>query len=130
MKRKLFTLAAGGSLVLHAGVWLVGFNLCYVCPLPAPTQAGWGGTQPGWAELFGWRISDRSFEAVSEAVKPALPLTAILPMAWGIVFAAAVWRASRRDRSGYCPRCGYDLRATPERCPECGTVPVRKGAVA
>src|SRR5690348_10256024 len=123
MRRKLFSLAAGVSAVLHAGVWLVGFNLCYIYPLPFPPQAGWASTQPGWAELFGWRISDESFEAAGRAVVPALALTAILPLSWGIVFAAVVLRASRRDRSGYCARCGYVLRATPDRCPECGVVP-------
>jgi predicted Zn-ribbon and HTH transcriptional regulator len=57
-----------------------------------------------------------------------IALLLVMLSATGLVIAAR--RLLVRPRiAGHCRACGYDLRATPGRCPECGTIPAGSGAV-
>jgi hypothetical protein len=58
------------------------------------------------------------------------PYQVVVVPHWFVVLSCVLFfvlaRRSRRGTTGAgvrCVTCGYDLRATPDRCPECGAVP-------
>ncbi len=87
---------------------------------PALVVPGYGASK-GW---LGLRVLPGYWGAGS--------LCLILPF-WMLVLASAAlpfrgilaiqrrWVRRRRQRMGLCPQCAYDLRASKDRCPECGT---------
>ena len=58
------------------------------------------------------------------AAESTLGAFLVLSLALAVIAAVgAQIRHLQRDRRarGLCPNCGYDVRATPDRCPECGS---------
>ncbi len=54
-------------------------------------------------------------------------LASLPPLGWCLARLRQRGRLQRIGR-GCCPSCGYDLRASPDRCPECGTTTVTNAA--
>jgi len=92
----------------------------------SPPQRGESGGRWG----FDYRSFSHNFGTI-DAPKPFRQLSLMLPWAFVVAVLSVVplfwlagvrrelWRR-KRVRAGLCVQCGYDVRATPGRCPECG----------
>ena len=132
----------GATRELHAAVRPSGIYLADVRLRGVQQPAGWAlntssatpqdrtSTFTSDRPVLGFRAG--SFAAASTAGRLPCTVRYLIVPQWFPAAAAALppavwlvglrWRRRRRRlrMRGLCPGCGYDLRATPERCPECG----------
>jgi len=87
-----------------------------VPPNPWPGQFQW--KTLGFDRSIGFSHVNAPFTTYTVPYWP-LALIGIGWPTWRMIRQA---RIRRRFVAGRCTSCGYDLRATPDRCPECGTV--------
>lgn len=104
---------------------LCGSRLAYERSAPKPLNHLWDDTRPR-RSFFGFSYGFVPASAGSHLAHEWTNPYFVLVLVAGIVVArrcrslyASIVR-HRRSRRGLCPSCGYDVRATPDRCPECG----------
>ena len=126
-------------LAVRSGQGRVAVVFAWTTATTAQQRAGWTeATRRGWF----YAVQDRhdrfpalsDFQLVRWNVEDLRPGASVIVgvRLWPVAFISAslpfwyVWRERRRRRvvkEGRCLSCGYDLRATPDRCPECGAIP-------
>jgi hypothetical protein len=124
-----------------------GVGLAYRSGEPSPPNIEW---RPWWVSLgfdaqsytdtsneYRFRQNPKAVEPLGKRTLRATTVTFPHWLPW-LVFLAAGWATVRRviyyatrktgNSGGKCRSCGYDLRATPDRCPECGAAAGTAGA--
>src|SRR5262249_18455801 len=83
--------------------------------LAKPNNTGWAGQ----VNRFGFRYARYTGGDGDVSMYAWFMIPPALLAAWWCIARA---RRIGAPRPGICPQCGYDLRASPERCPECGCI--------
>jgi hypothetical protein len=96
----------------------------------------WSGDEPGWIGGLGigWQqtTNDTAFSSSVRLIGRRLWIRVDVRLLLFLSLVATAlllyrWRRARiaqRELAGLCAQCGYDLRESPQRCPECGAVPL------
>jgi len=118
-----FSLREGPPPPRHAAVHFACSDLCWVYGAEY-ADALFGSVTAGGG--FGWGAGryNRGIDGLTSAAAVAVPVwfAAVLLLVPAVIETARHLRRRRLARAGLCRSCGYDLRGTPERCPECGTI--------
>ena len=108
--------------------YIGGYGIGYG-PIGPRSASIYGG---GWSYTIPRLWKSRAFDGWETDWVPKLgfnPLSLVLPL-WIPLLGFAVlssyllrpiYRRRKRKKLGLCLRCGYDLRGSTDRCPECGT---------
>jgi hypothetical protein len=145
VRRRLFNVLAVVSMVLCVIIgyeWLRSYGPKYTVIFidrgrlglmltdnaPSPTIAPTFDDTPNQQRALGfvyetWGRSHLEFLLVGIPFYALMTLAALLPLSWLV----AARKRRHLSQRLLCRHCGYDLRATPDRCPECGT-PAAGGA--
>jgi hypothetical protein len=127
---------------------LIYVSIDTVLPVGTADERKWSADERKWlASQLGWSrevrdVPRRSFRDIRDDLFECFwrrqhQSTNVFFPFWPVILilstppalALARWRRSLKRRAHHhCANCGYDLRATLDRCPECGTVPIGGGA--
>lgn len=79
-------------------------------------EGGAMSNEPSTQSIGVMSMSLSPYHSISMSWFYPLPVLLIFPAAW-----ITNRTRNRKPPPGFCKNCGYDLRASPNRCPECGT---------